>query len=256
MRWSSDGLVEPPRFCELIGIALGLGALGSVASAAIGGSAAESAASTQASAEEQAAQIELQMFNKTQANLAPFLKFGQSVIPQYQAALPGLTSSFTGANLAQTPGYQFTLNQGLQAAQNSYASQGLSRSGAAIKGATNYAEGLAGTTYQQVFANQLAQKAQQANIFQNAIGGGQNAAANLGGFATTTGANVGAATAAAGTAQAAGTVGAANAASAGISGLSNNALLAALIANQTPSNPNNGAYTPTSFFGSGGSGAP
>ncbi len=56
-------------------------------------------------------------------------------------------------NLEKTPGYQFTLDQGLKAVQNSYAAQGLGTSGAAMKGAADYAEGLASTTYQNQFKN-------------------------------------------------------------------------------------------------------
>ena len=46
-----------------------------------------------------------------------------------------LTSQFqpTMAQLEQTPGYQFSLDQGLKATQNSYAGQGLGASGAAMK---------------------------------------------------------------------------------------------------------------------------
>ena len=215
--------------CELIGIALGLGALGSIASAAIGGSAAESAAATQASAANTASANQLKMFNEIKASLAPFLQFGQSAIPMLSGALPSLTKPFTGADLANTPWYQFTLDQGLKAAQNSFAAQGLSKSGPAIKGAINYAEGLAGTTYNSVFANQLAQKNQIAAILSSVIGGGQNAAAQQGGFGTaaTTSANQFLTSGAA--ASAAGTIGAANAANAGIAGLGNNAFLYALL---------------------------
>jgi hypothetical protein len=60
----------------------------------------------------------------------------------------------TEAELVQTPGYQFNLSQGLRAAQNSAAARGLGVSGAALRGAANYATGLADSTYQNQFANQ------------------------------------------------------------------------------------------------------
>ena len=59
----------------------------------------------------------------------------------------------TMENLEKTPGYKFILDQGLKAVQNSYAAQGLGTSGAAMKGAADYAEGLASTTYQNQFKN-------------------------------------------------------------------------------------------------------
>lgn len=50
--------------------------------------------------------------------------------------------------LEATPGYQFTLGQGLKSVQNSYAAKGLGSSGAALKGAADYATGLSDATYE------------------------------------------------------------------------------------------------------------
>jgi hypothetical protein len=57
--------------------------------------------------------------------------------------------------LAQTPGYQFTRQQGLESVQSGFAAQGLADSGAALKGAANYATGLAENTYQSQLNNYL-----------------------------------------------------------------------------------------------------
>ena len=75
------------------------------------------------------------------------------------AAAPG---SMNEAELVKTPGYQFALSQGLQAAQNSAAARGLGVSGAALKGAATFATGLADNTYQNQFriAQQQFQNAQ------------------------------------------------------------------------------------------------
>lgn len=79
--------------------------------------------------------------------------------------LSALTQPFnpTMADLENTPGYKFTLNQGLQAVQNGYAAQGLGTSGAALKGAAQYASGLASTTYNQQLQNYLQQNQQRFN---------------------------------------------------------------------------------------------
>lgn len=279
-------------------------AAASVGSALIGSGAAKSAGSTQAGAANNAAQLQMNMFNQIQGNLQPYNAVGQGAIPMLQGLLgtssgvpgsasgavapgpalsPGMMAAqnaggnpgsplgalpvvgglfrknaspiqdiagairqgktITDAQWAQagfgpggtdpnapkgqqaivgaasaapnplgatpfdplaalkkTPGYQFSLDQGLQATQNSYASHGLAKSGAALKGAANYAEGLAGTTYEQ----------QLQNYFQ-LLGGGQNAAAGIGGFGTTAAANAGNNITSAGAATAAGTVGSANA---------------------------------------------
>lgn len=53
----------------------------------------------------------------------------------------------TPEQLAQTPGYQFALEQGLRATANSATARGLGVSGAALKGASKFATGLADNTY-------------------------------------------------------------------------------------------------------------
>ena len=89
---------------------------------------------------------------------------GSSFIPQLKTALqnPLLNSTFaygdfkapTAAEAAATPGYQFTLDQGLKAAQNSASARGLGASGS-DQGAESYATGLADATYGDTFSRSL-----------------------------------------------------------------------------------------------------
>ncbi len=62
-----------------------------------------------------------------------------------------LPPQMTQAQLEQTPGYQFTLPQGLKATQSAAAARGLGVSGSALKGAGTYATGLADKTYLDQF---------------------------------------------------------------------------------------------------------
>lgn len=121
------------------------------------------------------------------------------------------------ATIAQTPGYQFNLNQGLKSVQNGAAARGLGISGASLKGAANFATGLADSTYQNQFSNLLTN---QTNVFNRLFGQatlGANAAANLGTNATTTGQGIASNDIGAGNAAAAGTIGSASALSSGLS---------------------------------------
>ena len=219
-----------------IGAAIGgiVSGIGSVASGIIGGNAAQSAAQQQAGSAQNAAAAQLAMFQQVQGNLNPFISAGQQAIGAYQGAIPSLTAPFqpTMAQLAATPGYQFTLGQGLQATQNSYAAQGLGSSGAALKGAANYAEGLAGTTYQQQFQNYLGQNQQIANLLFQPVALGESAAAGAGTLGVQSQGIANQFSTSGAAAQAAGTVGAANAATNAIGGVgssaSNTALLLAL----------------------------
>jgi hypothetical protein len=95
-----------------------------------------------------ALQQQQQQYQQNRADLAPYRGFGETAGNQLIDRLPELTQGFnpTQADLEKTPGYQFNLSQGLKATQNSAAARGLGVSGAAMKGAANYATGLADNT--------------------------------------------------------------------------------------------------------------
>jgi hypothetical protein len=107
-----------------------------------------------------ALQQQQQQYQQNRADLAPYRDFGQTAGNQLINRLPELTQGFdpSQANLEQTPGYQWNLQQTLKAGQNSAAARGLGVSGAALKGAEKYATGLASQTQDQqanlFFANQ------------------------------------------------------------------------------------------------------
>jgi hypothetical protein len=72
--------------------------------------------------------------------------------PDYIAQAAGERPlQMTQAQLEQTPGYQFTRDQGLKMTQSAAAARGLGVSGASLKGAATYATGLANTTYKDQF---------------------------------------------------------------------------------------------------------
>lgn len=148
---------------------------------------------------------------------------GVSVIGPYNPTPAGnpLTSYFGPitpnlATIAQTPGYQFNLYQGLKSTQNNATARGLGISGAALKGAANFATGLSDSTYQNQFNNLLTN---QSNVYNRLFGQSQlgaNAAAGAATNAQQTGANIGSNIIGAGNASAAGQIGAANAISGGL----------------------------------------
>lgn len=187
--------------------------------ALISGVASNVAAGTQASAERDAANTQQQMFNQTQANLSPYNQAGQQATQELQNYTP-FNFNPTQAQLEATPGYQFNLSQGLKSTQNSYAAQGLGSSGAALKGAAQYATGLADTTYQNQFSNALTSYNTNLGRLQNLSNLGENAAANTGQFATQTGANIGQTAVGAANAIGSGIVGTANAINGGIGSVS------------------------------------
>lgn len=224
-----------------IAIAGGVAAAGSVASSAIGASAAESAAQTQAGAEGKAISLQQQEWEQQQANEAPFLEAGKSALPELQADINNPAFSqypggpFTAPTLAeaeQTPGYQFTLEQGTQAIDENAAATGNLLSGTTGTALEQYGQGLAGTTYNQDYQRALQtymenygvwnqDTTNQVNRLQTLANLGSNTAAQLGTFGQQAATNQGNEIVGQGTALASGTVGAANAISSGLGGLTN-----------------------------------
>jgi hypothetical protein len=226
----------------------GIGAIGSIGSAAIGSSAAQSAAQTQAQSALQAQQFQmqeadkaqaqqLQMFNTAQAAEAPYNTVGQGAT-QTLAGLYGIngagggTGTPTSQSLAaftQSPDYQFALQQGTQAMQRSAAAGGTLISGGQLKAGQEFGQGLASQQYGNYY-NRLLSLSQ---LGQSAATGISNAATTTGGqignTLTNAGAQVGNSIQAGGQATASGIVGSANALSGGLSGVTGGVTTAALL---------------------------
>ena len=201
--------------------AAGIGAAASIGSAVIGSNAAKSAAQTQANAANESAVIQLQNENQNRATLAPFVSTGQNALNDLSGRIPALTAPFQPNlnQLAQTPGYQFTRQQGELATQN--ALSGTQPGGAASKSLVNYAEGLAGTTFQQQFQNYLAQNLQTYNMLSGLGSIGENAAAQTGSLANASTNSVSNLLTGGASASAAGTIGSANSILGGLNSGSN-----------------------------------
>jgi hypothetical protein len=209
--------------------------------------AAKSAASTQSDAANRAADLQMQQFQQMQQNLAPYMQLGTSTIPMLQQMLGGsrLNTPFsfnpTMEQLEQTPGYQFTLQQGNKALDNAMAAKGLSLSGAQLKGLDAYNTGLASQTFQQQYQNALqnfntnyGQAADQYNRAAGLVKLGQNSAAGVGDAGIQTASNIGNNITGGANALAAGQIGSANALSGGLSGLGANGLLYSLLKGNSP----------------------
>lgn len=195
--------------------------------------AANSAASAQKSAEQQAINEQNKMYGNAQQALQPYENFGQSQMGTLSNLLSP-NSKTAQATLSSLPGYQFALNQGLQATQSGAAARGLGTSGAAMRGAADYTTGLANQYY---FDN--------VNALQNAVNTGANAAGGLASSALGTGQGVSNALTGIGNASAAGSIATGNA----ISGVGNQ--LSGLMLTNALLRNNGGAGL---FGGSGSSG--
>ncbi len=191
--------------------------------------AAHSAADAQTAAANQATQAQLAMFGITRAGLQPFIRAGTAGANRLVTNMRNLIKPIRmdQKTLEATPGYKFTLGQGLKATQNSASARGLGVSGAALKGAATYATGLSDATYNERFANALSNKNFTLDALTRAATIGGNAAAAVGNAATQTGSSIGSNVIGAGNAQAGRDIATGNAFSGGA-----NALVQALLAQQ------------------------
>ena len=163
--------------------------IGSLVGGSTAASGAQAAAQTEAQAQQAATQAELQMqqnaiaqeqlgFSEAQAYQNPFwdtglgnyLGLSKEVGVGALGAQPSLT------DMSQLPGYQFTLQQGLNATQNAAAAQGLGVSGPALKGASTYAENLANTYYNNYLQNYWTNQNNRYNMLYNLAGFGSGSA--------------------------------------------------------------------------------
>jgi hypothetical protein len=83
---------------------------------------------------------------RAESEFAPYSQAGQTALSNLQA--PSLEA------LQNDPGYKFRLQQGNQALERSLAARGLGQSGAALKAAQEYGQGLADQTYNDYFSRQ------------------------------------------------------------------------------------------------------
>lgn len=96
---------------------------------------------------------------QAQSRFLPYSQAGEQALASMQA--PGMEA------LENDPGYQFRLQQGQKALERSLAARGLGQSGAALKAAQEYGQGLASQTYDDFYNRQ----AQLANMGYGAASG-------------------------------------------------------------------------------------
>ena len=214
-----------------------------VGSSLLGGSAAESAASTQAAAADRAAHLQKEMFDKQVQLAEPWRKAGEHALNK----LIPLTeyTPFSMSQFQQDPGYGFRMSEGMKALERSAAARGGLLSGATLKGIERFGQDLASQEYTNAFNRYQAER--QARL-QSLAGVGQTNAQQIGAAGQNYASNVGQAGAAAAQARASGYMGGANAISGGLTNYLN-------YSNQQNQNQFQNALLNRMFPGGGGGGS-
>lgn len=167
-------------------------------------SAAEEAARLQAQATREAAQLQQQQYQQTRSDLSPFREAGSQAIgtlgqrlqsgafdptmqagggmqytqnlPQYQSFGISPMQQYQTASqplnvdVTQDPGYQFRLNQGVDAIEGSAAARGGLFSGATGKSINDYAQNLASQEYQNAYNRAAGERQNQQQAYGSAYG--------------------------------------------------------------------------------------
>lgn len=231
-----------------------LGAAGIMGGASLLGAkkssdAAKSAAETQSNAANRAADMQQQQYQQTRDSLQPFINTGYDAQSHLRSLLGigandgsagfgSLNKPFDAAEFSkwQDPGYQFQLQQGQQALQNSQAAQSGVLSGSALKDLIGFNQGMANNAYQNAFGRYMTQNEATYKRLADMLGIGENAAAGAGNMGVQAMGNIGNTMTSGANALAAGQVGSANALSGGLNGAAGMYALKGLLNPNTPSN--------------------
>ena len=218
--------------------ASGLTVASPIVAALINSKAASDAAKTQADAQNNATQLQRDMWGQTTTNMKPYLEQGGRYSKTLEGMMPDLTKKYDMEAYLASPEYQVAM-AAAKRQQESLAS------GAAAKGAYgsgNMANALQDNAqynalqgYGQGLNDYWSQNMNAYNMYSPLAASGQNAAANLGGMSQSAANQIGTGITGAGNATAQGQTGSATAIGQGIQGASN-ALLGVYGANQTQQN--------------------
>jgi hypothetical protein len=190
--------------------------------------AAKSAAGQYAQTAERGLQYNQEMFDKINAQNAPYRTLGENAAGQYGNFIDNgyFTAQPSMNDLTRLmPNYEFGLKQGLGQYNAGINAGGGLISGNALQGQQQFAQGYAGNALTDAFNQYQVNRSNVASNLGAGVGFGQNANATTATAASGASANAGNLLSSIGNAQAAGTMGAANAYTSGLNNISNYAML-------------------------------
>lgn len=171
-----------------------------IGGALLASDAASSAADKQIQASKDAQAAQERMYQQQVALQAPFREAGLTAQNKMMSYLglagdtnaPGYgkyAGDFSMADYTADPGYQFRMDQGMQALQRSAAARGGLLSGSTMKGIERFGQGLASEEYQNAFNRYQTNRSNQLGALQGLINTGTGATNTLTGAAGAQGQN-------------------------------------------------------------------
>lgn len=189
--------------------------------AAMQAAAAQQAAATQERIAQQQIEEARRTFEQQRAFLEPYQQPGLNALARIQAGLAEggeFARPFTLDQFQADPGYAFRLAEGQKALERQAAARGGLISGAALKAAQQYGQGLASQEFQNAFARAQTERANVLNPLMALYGTGAETAGALSGAAGGMGGSIGGFLGQSGAAQAAGLLRAGEAGAQGLLG--------------------------------------
>lgn len=166
-------------------------AVGQGISSYMGAQAAKQAAQVQSEAADRATSTQTDMYNQSRNDNAPYMQNGGIALSSLMGKLGNgeLGGQFSPADYLanKDPGYEFQLQQGNQALQNSQAAHNGVLSGSSLKGLIDYNQGMASTGYQNAYERWLLSQKNTFGQLSNVASMGANSASNLGATGATYG---------------------------------------------------------------------
>lgn len=199
---------------------VGGAAIGTIGAGIAGGK----AAGAQEAAANTASATQLQMYNQTRADQAPWRAAGGTAVGQLSAGTAAggeFNRNFTMADFNADPGYQFRMDQGSRALQASAAARGGLLSGGTLKALDRYGQDYGSNEYSNAYNRYNNDQSTRFNRLSSIAGLGQTSTAQTGAAGTAAANQISSAQLGYGNAAAAGYISQGNAISNGASSLGN-----------------------------------
>jgi len=139
--------------------------------------AAKSAAASQEAIADENVALQRELANQQREDFAPWRDIGEQALNQMWAGVQSGEFEVGDIDVTKDPGYQFRMDQGVEALDKSAAARGRLLSGAQQKGVTDYAQNVASQEYANAYAREANEKARKYNMLSGLSSGGQASAA-------------------------------------------------------------------------------
>lgn len=139
--------------------------------------AAKSAAASQEAIADENVALQRELANQQREDFAPWRDVGEQALNQMWAGVQSGEFEVGDIDVTKDPGYQFRMDQGIEALDKSAAARGRLLSGAQQKGVTDYSQNVASQEYANAYAREANEKARKYNMLSGLSSGGQASAA-------------------------------------------------------------------------------